>query len=35
MSRLMLGGALQGLPYARGGRKAHRLERKDGNSDEP
>lgn len=23
------GGALQGLPYARGGRKAHRLENKD------
>ena len=29
MSKLMLGGALQGLPYARGGRKAHRLENKD------
>jgi nitrite reductase/ring-hydroxylating ferredoxin subunit/multimeric flavodoxin WrbA len=26
MSRLMLGGALQGLPFARGGRKAHRLD---------
>lgn len=26
MSRLMLGGALAGLPYARAGRKAHRLD---------
>jgi multimeric flavodoxin WrbA/nitrite reductase/ring-hydroxylating ferredoxin subunit len=29
MSRLMLGGALDGLPFARGGRKAHRLDAAD------
>jgi len=26
MAKLMLGGALEGLPYARGGRKAHPLD---------
>ncbi len=35
MSRLMLGGALDGQPFARAGRKAHRLDDADGDTTSP